>query len=479
MFCCEANKDDAATTLLDSIDSEVKEFFRKGVQLEHGNCSQDCLASMWITHGAKLKYKKTSKKEAVMLRRLLSTGLPVRTLSLCDICLSAFSVAFHELHECPSLEKLHLHVDCKGKDFATNLSTAFRSLSTLELSCENTGKGFAKAVADYIRENKSLREIAIWNSCGGDEGAIALLHALAANDTLKTFTLADVGLASDALFGFAMMLANNTTLEVVNLKYVFPVHKDKVCWLMAQERYAGVFKRLDILWPEELLPELSALIRRQACFPALFVSVSSFVNEGVIREFSDAVAADTRIRGLVIESDMNVVDALQDMFDAGGTAFARRKIVLRQIWRDRGPNRGKHSHLVPILDALKRNRSIEQFVTWSAMVTQEMATSLSESLAVNDKLNVLHVYNYWEISPDEIQTILKGLRANCTLTDLRVLWDADHCEGMLEVDALLQINVALVKKAAHFVVSGTDLSDVVTGADVLKKLKSSARLVQE
>ncbi|KAH7976255.1 hypothetical protein HPB52_010386 [Rhipicephalus sanguineus] len=274
------------------------------------------------------------------------------------------------------------------------------------------------------------------------------------------------------------MLATNSTLEVVNLKHVCPVEKDKVCWLTAQKRYAGVFKRLDILWPEELLSELAALIRRHACCPALFISVTSSIEEGVLGEFSDALAKAATLRSLDIESDIAVVNALHDRFDADGTASALRKRELHQIWGDMGANRGKERHLVRILDALKTNCSIEQFTTGAVMVTPEMATSLSELLAVNDTLNVVHLYNYWEISSNEIQTILKGLRANYTLTELRVLWDCDHYEEMGEVNALLQRNVRLANKAAHFVVSGADVNDE-EGADALKRLKSSARLVEE
>nr|XP_037272902.1 uncharacterized protein LOC119164799 [Rhipicephalus microplus] len=141
---------------------------------------------------------------------------------------------------------------------------------TKSWSCENPGTRFAKDVADYIRQNKSLRDLVIWDSSGGDEGAAALAKALVANDTLTTFSLGDVELSSDTLIIFAKMLATNSALESVNLSQVRPLEKDQVCWLMSQKWYAGVFKRLDIAWPEQLLPELAILIRREACCPSLF-----------------------------------------------------------------------------------------------------------------------------------------------------------------------------------------------------------------
>ncbi|KAL1421586.1 hypothetical protein MTO96_023021 [Rhipicephalus appendiculatus] len=315
---------------------------------------------------------------------MLTTGPPVRTLYVCNISLVAFRVAFYE--ECPSLERVYIQVDCEGNDLGTNLSVSFRSLATLELRGRNTGTGFAKDVADYIRQNKSVREMVIWNSCGGDEGVAALVEALAVNDTLKTFSLAEMELSSGTLIGFAKMLATNSTLDLVDLKYVCPVKKDDVCWLMAQKRYAGVFKRLGILWTEELLPELAALIHRQACCPTLFVSLTSSVDEGVLGEFSNALATDAALRRLFNEADMAVANALDERFDEGGPDSALRETVLHQIWSGMGVNRGEERHLVSILDALKTNCSIEQFTTWAVMVTPELATSLSELLTVNDTL---------------------------------------------------------------------------------------------
>ncbi|KAH8030675.1 hypothetical protein MRX96_017066 [Rhipicephalus microplus] len=286
---------------------------------------------------------------------------------------------------------------------------------TKSWSCENPGTRFAKDVADYIRQNKSLRDLVIWDSSGGDEGAAALAKALVANDTLTTFSLGDVELSSDTLIIFAKMLATNSALESVNLSQVRPLEKDQVCWLMSQKWYAGVFKRLDIAWPEQLLPELAILIRREACCPSLFVSVTSSVDKRVLGEFTDALATDTTLRRLSIESDKAVIDALEDRFDKDSTHSACRRALLRRIWDDVTVSRGQERHLVSILDALKKNSSVVQFTTSAVMVTPEMARSLSELLAANDTLNVVNVYNYWEMSPQEIQTILKGLRTNHSL----------------------------------------------------------------
>ncbi|KAL1421583.1 hypothetical protein MTO96_023018 [Rhipicephalus appendiculatus] len=98
----------------------------------------------------------------------------------------------------------------------------------------------------------------------------------------REFALAELPLSADVIFGFANMLAFNSTLEIAKLRYVCPVEKEKVCSLFALEFYAGVFKRIGVVWPEELLPELNVLIRRQACCPVLCVSIASSFDERVL-----------------------------------------------------------------------------------------------------------------------------------------------------------------------------------------------------
>ncbi|KAH7976500.1 hypothetical protein HPB52_014758 [Rhipicephalus sanguineus] len=469
---------DAGANELDTKDSDVKKFFQKG-QGEYLTRRPGRFTN--VKDGADLKYEKISEKDATVLRRILSTGPPVKTLTLCSITLSAFKAAFDELYECPWLKRVYLHIDCEGKSLGTSLSLLFRGLQILELSCENTGTRFAKDVASYIRQNKSLKSMVIWDYCGGDGGAAALIEALRVNDTLAKFAFAELELSSEVLICFANMLVSNSTLEIVKLRYVCPVEKEKVCSLLAMKLHAGVFKRLDVVWPVELLPELNVLIRRQACCPVLCVSVASSVDEKVLWEFSDALAADTALRDLTVHSNKAIVDALEEEFyaNAGGNAFEERKRTLREIWRNMGVNDGKERHLISILDALKKNCSVKKFTMLVEMVTPDIATSLSELLTVNNTLNEIDVSNFWEISPREIKTILRGLRNNYTLTDLVVNWDTDDLVGIHKVHSLLQRNLRLVKKAAEFVISSAEGYDE-EGADAFRKLHTTSdRLVEK
>ncbi|XP_049513596.1 uncharacterized protein LOC119465845 isoform X2 [Dermacentor silvarum] len=462
------------------LDSDVNEFLRKGLQRlrpddEATNSASETDESM--QQGADLEYNdKLSDKDAALLRRLLSSGTPVKKLWIFECSHGAFKVAFDGLEECPSLQEVLLfHLDCEGKDLGIHLSGAFRSLRSLDLRCDNTGSGFAKEIASYIQENKSLRELSLWNSCGGDEGAAALIEVLTANETIKRFTLAAMELSSDTLIGFAKMLAFNSTLELVDLFDVCPAKKDQVSRLLEKEQYASAFKKLRILWPEELLPQLTRLLREQACNPELSVSVTSSVDEAILREFFDAVAEDTTLRMLHFYPSEEVFDALAH----GIASVVKRTKTLQEICNLMRVQQGKERQLVSVLNALKENRSVTRFTMYAELLTAEIATSLSELLAVNNTLNDVAICEYWGILPEEVETILKGLRNNYTLTGLMVSWDPDDSDGITEMEELLERNVRLQKKAAEFVVSGCgDVSDE-EGADALRKLRSSAGLVEK
>ncbi|XP_054925142.1 uncharacterized protein [Dermacentor andersoni] len=472
----------------DTHDTDVYEFFRKGLeqhrhhqypQFRHHQDPKNPAgaSSESAQRGVELTYAEALSDEDVgVLRRMLSTGPPVKKICIWQMTLNAFRIAFDDFRGCSSLEALQVRrIECGSEDCSIKLSGLFSSLRSLDLRCENIGTVFAKEIASYLRENKTLTKFSLWYSCGGDEGAAALVEALSVNETLKRFTLAQMSLSSVILIRFAEVLASNSTLEVVELFDVCLAEPDQVQRLLDTGRYASAFKRLRFLWPEHLLPLLTRLLREQACHPELSVSVTSSVDDVVLREFFDAVAEDTTVRVLHFYPGETTFDALARGIDS----VVKRTTTLREIANLMGVELGKERQLVSILDSLKENRSVDTFIMHAKCLTAEIATSLSELLAVNNTLNNVAVCEDFEILPDHVETIVQGLRNNYTLTGLLVYWDPYDPDAISEIEELLKRNVCLQKKAAEFVISGSgDVSDV-EGADALKKLHSSAGLVEK
>lgn len=488
---------DRVISQLDFQDADIEEFFRKGLRLDDEPQHPDRLTDAIMQRGAYLAYDEIpSNEDAAVLRRMLSTGAPVRTLDIRSIALGAFKVAFDSLQECPLLERINIDdIHCEGADLGLNSRDAFRSLRTLCLHCANVGGGFANDISSYIRENKSLKELRLAYSFGGDEGAAPIVEALRVNDTLKKFTLSKWGLrlarldlledeeaklSSKTFLDVVKLLACNSVLELVDISTVCPLEKDVVSPMLADERYVNAFRRLNLEWPDALLPELTALIRKEACYPELYVRFNSAVDKGVLREFFDAVVTNQTLLGLHFSEDSaedfdNPFAGPLNSLGDGIASVLKRTQTLRTISLDAGP-----CDVASVFDALKENRSVTKATVRVEVVSAEMAKSLSELLAVNQTLEAVAFSNYWESLPKEIEDVVQALRTNYSLTNLDHGCQLEECEktaAIREMDALLKRNDRLVRKAAEFVISGADVSD--EGVDALKKVRSKLGLVRK
>ncbi|KAH7976613.1 hypothetical protein HPB52_017010 [Rhipicephalus sanguineus] len=335
---------DGGTAEPDTTDREVKKLYRKGLRKDDAARMQTRLQKVGpdcLEPGATLHYEEMSEKDATILRRMLSTGPPVRKLCTGKMSPAAFRTAFDELEVSSELETVYFTVDCKSEDLGINLSAAFGRLWSLELRCDNVGSGFAKELARYIQENESLAEMVIWNSCGGDKGAATIITALRKNRTLKKFTLAEMELSPEMLIAFAEMLATNSTLKRLDIRSACPVKRDEVLWLLQRNRYAGVFKRLDIVWPEQLFSELAVLVRSQACCSELAVSVASIVDDEALRKFSDAVATDTKLRDLYVYPGKAILEEYDNTDDATGDIDDELEITVDECENADSENEGR------------------------------------------------------------------------------------------------------------------------------------------
>ncbi|KAH7975178.1 hypothetical protein HPB49_024767 [Dermacentor silvarum] len=157
-------------------------------------------------------------------------------------------------------------------------------------------------------------------------------------------------LSSDTLIGFAKMLASNSTLELVELFEVRPAKKDQVSPLFEKELYASAFKRLRFLWPEQLLPQLTSLLREQAWNPELSVSVTSSVDEAILREFFDAVRSGAQFLQRI--SFFGVSAAVVKPGDEVGNLLVQANVSLRELFN-------LEDSLIPSSESLETSRPVK------------------------------------------------------------------------------------------------------------------------
>lgn len=455
---------------------DVSDILKKGLKASDvGNSGVDAFGD--VAAGAiKLEYMHNlSDEEARVLRRVLSTEGSVKKLKLFGVPLSVCKIALenHD-HGASSVEQLELFsIESEGKDFGIKLSGIFSNLRVLNLSCNDIGDPFAMSIADFLRSNDTLRKLGLWSNDIGDEGAAALAEALKENSTLEKLGMAQNNLTSQALLAFADMLTVNSTLELVEL-FEVDIEGEDVAALFEAERYADTFRRIYILWKQEYLPELTSLLREDRHCSEVSIDITDTVSKDNLRAFFDAVAANTTVRTLHFHHGGCTFDALTD----GLVSVLERTTSLTHVQNLMELDRDVT--LVRVLDALRENRSVTTFSMYAEQLTPAIATSLSELLATNDVLNSVSVCENFEINSDELGVVLEGLRKNYTLTKLMVAWDPDDdVDGVTELAEILERNVHLLDRAVEFVRTGATDVDNVEGADALKKVRSSAGLIEK
>ncbi|KAK8765282.1 hypothetical protein V5799_032118 [Amblyomma americanum] len=250
------------------------------------------------------------------------------------------------------------------------------------------------------------------------------------------------------------------------------MEEEQVPFLFEQDLFADVFKRMLVLWKQEFLPQITRPVRRN--YSQVSVAVTGSVDKGLLREFFDAVASSKTLRVLHFYPSDNCFDEVAD----GVASVVKRTTTLKVVQNLMHVEEGCEQQLLRVLDALKENRSVINFTMYVELLTPEIATSLSELLAVNDALRDVEVCGYWGIRPEEVETILGGLRKNHTLTGIMVTWDGngDAQEGLDEMEELLKRNARLLDQAVSFVTG--DCTNTET-ADAARILRDSAGLVEK
>ncbi|KAH6923115.1 hypothetical protein HPB50_022730 [Hyalomma asiaticum] len=466
----------------DIYDRDVNAFLRKGLEWYESigirqNCT--CFIPGISKYGVELIYNESlSDADACLLRIILNGELPVRKLRLNHISLSAFRLAFHnqDHDKCPSLKEVHVDfIDCQGDTLDMSNCGVLEGLRSLHLGADNTEPAFAEDIASYILRNKSLTELSLRRSCGGDRGVATLAKTLRGNSTLKRFSLSDMELASDTLTIFAKVLERNSTLELVQLINVCAVRKDRVSTLLRQGLYARVFKRLNILWPAELLPELRQRLREQGCPPLFSAVVTPSAGVRAVASFFYTVAvAPMSLRELCLYPGEAMFPAFTDgLICVLNCATTLRHVAIRTCMRD-----DEEHHLISILDALRTNCYVTKFETEVAVLTPGIASSLSELLAVNNRLNQVALSANQKISPANIETIANGLERNYTLTALDLDCGCYDSDESGRIRYLLERNLYIENEAALFVISGVGVS-YENGMYGLRLVHSSAGLVEK
>lgn len=481
------NKADRANMEFGKLDADVQAFIQTGIKnYGHVDAPGDYawLTPMIMKYGVELTCGNLFLQgpgdqtldplpNAATLKKILSTGPPVRKLFIGHIRLPEFEFAFRTKDQCPSLKEVCFEfVACNRGPVHLNDCGPFQGLCSLQLCAGGTSTAYAEDIASYLTNNRSLKELTLRMSCGGDEGISIFLEALKANDTLKRFSLLAMALTFDNLISFAKMLPSNSTLELVTLDEVCKGEEDELALCLDQGLYPGAFNRLDFSWRDTLFNKLTALTRKEGCAPRLHVCVPSLAGKKDIRRFFESLPPVTTL----YELHLRTTDDICDPYTDGIAYLLKRTSSLREIIIRPSIPANKENNLLSVFDALKKNRSVTKFSIETEEMTPRIAAVLSELVAVNSTLNDLTVYPLKFMLRERVLMIEKGFRMNHTLTK----FDMGRKGGDEEqrIGELLKRNITLENKAAMCVISGVEASDTA-GLDALSKVHSGTGLVKK
>lgn len=129
-----------------------------------------------------------------------------------------------------------------------------------DLSGKNLGNDKSKAVAESIKNNRSLKRINLGSNQIGDEGAAFIAESLKHNKTCEWIVLHDNQIGNEGAFKFAEMIKTNNTLQCLWL-FNNPIGDEGARALLESLK---INKKLGVIWlgNNEFSDEMKRLLER-------------------------------------------------------------------------------------------------------------------------------------------------------------------------------------------------------------------------
>ena len=126
------------------------------------------------------------------------------------------------LKENRTLQQLNVHSNSIGQGGATALAEMLkenRTLQQLDVGGNSIGQGGATALAEMLKENTTLQQLNIGFNSIGQGGATALAEMLKENRTLQQLNISHNSIGQGGATALAEMLKENRTLQQLNISH--------------------------------------------------------------------------------------------------------------------------------------------------------------------------------------------------------------------------------------------------------------------
>ncbi|CAN8002005.1 unnamed protein product [Ixodes hexagonus] len=364
-----------------------------------------------------------SHSVARTLAKLLRTSKSLKKLSMYGVDKYCVKIVLDGLHDSSSVEELRLFgLVPEGTPFFMKCSEVFRNLKVVHVPCNGFDDACALEFAALIETSKTLIELDVSSSSFGDSGVTAIARALRCNNSLRRLSLWQDKLTSASLVELVDALSVNTTVEHVDVSQI-NILEEHCARLFEDPKSAGAFKRIFVVWKEDRLKELTAMLQRDDHMPQVYVEISSGVPPPDLEAFFDALLSSRTVTELSFYPGGSMfdffIDQLVKLLKTTSTIRTVRNLLLRA---DEGP---EERYVVRLLEALQHNNSVTEFSTDVSYLTIPIGNVLGKLLEVNNTLTSVDLCDHWSVDPEVARTLANSMRHNYTLVDLQIEWDAE------------------------------------------------------
>ena len=370
----------------------------------------------------------------------------VKDLNITKLILSGNAIATEGatalaemLKENRTLQQLNVRYNSIGQGGATALAEMLkenRTLQQLDVRYNSIGQGGATALAEMLKENRTLQQLDVSNNSIGQGGATALAEMLKENRTLQQLDVSLNSIGQGGATALAEMLKENRTLQQLDVRGN-SIGQGGATALAEMLKENRTLQQLDVSnnsIGQEGATALAEMLKENRTLQQLDVSLNS-IGQGGATALAEMLKENRTLQQLDVRGN--------SIGQGGATALAemlKENRTLQQL-DVRGNSIGQGG-ATALAEMLKEKRTLQQLDVSLNSIGQGGATALTEMLKENRTLQQLDVRDN-SIGQGGATALAEMLKENRTLQQLDVSLNSIGQGGATALAEMLKENRTL------------------------------------
>ena len=341
-----------------------------------------------------------------------------------------------------------------------------RTLQQLNVSHNSIGHGGATALVEILKENRTLQQLTVSSNFIGDEGATTLAEMLKENRTLQQLNISMNSIGDGGATALAEMLKENRTLRKLDISHN-SVGNGGATALAEMLKENTMLQQLHVNYNSIGVGGATALaeiLKENRMLQQLDISHNS-VGDGGTTALAEMLKENRTLQQLDISHNSIGI--------GGATTLAemlKENRTLQQLHVNY--NSIGIGGATALAEILKENRTLQQLDISYNSIGDEGATALAEMLKENRTLQQLDI-DYNSIGDGGATALAEMLKENKTLQQLHVSYNSIGDEGATALAEILKENRTL--QQLNFI--GNSIGD--GGATALAEMLKENRTLEQ